>query len=134
MTAWLATRGHIVNRKCVHRLMRLMALVAIYQRPSTSKAAAVHKIYPYLLSGLTIERVNQVCCSDVTYPDGQGPSLPGGHYGLGEPRRAGLATVEHLTAEFCVEAVEEALARHGRPEILIPTRAASSPATTSPAR
>jgi putative transposase len=47
--------------------MRLMGLVAIYQRPNTSKAAAAHKIYPYLLGGIAIERVNQVWCSDVTY-------------------------------------------------------------------
>ena len=47
--------------------MRLMGLVAIYQRPNTSKAAAAHKIYPYLLGGMAIERVNQVWCSDVTY-------------------------------------------------------------------
>src|SRR5216684_8738707 len=50
MAAWLATQGHIVNRKRIRRLMRL---VAIYQRPNTSKAAAVHKVYPYLLGGLT---------------------------------------------------------------------------------
>jgi len=67
MTAWLATQGHVVNRKRVQRLMRLMALVAIYQRPNTSKAAAAHKVYPYLLGGMAIERVNQVWCSDVTY-------------------------------------------------------------------
>ncbi len=66
MAAWLATQGHLVNRKRVRRLMRLMGLVAIYQRPNTSKAAAAHKVYPYLLGGLTIERVNQVWCSDVT--------------------------------------------------------------------
>jgi putative transposase len=47
--------------------MRLMGLVAIYQRPNTSKAGAAHKIYLYLLGGLAIERVNQVWCSDVTY-------------------------------------------------------------------
>ena len=51
MAAWLATQGHLINRKRVRRLMRLMGLVAIYQRPNTSKAAAVHKVYPYLLGG-----------------------------------------------------------------------------------
>jgi putative transposase len=64
--AWLATHGHVVNRKRVQRLMRGMGLVAIYQRPNTSKAASAHKVYPYLLGGLAIERVNQVWCSDVT--------------------------------------------------------------------
>ena len=60
VAAWLATQGHVVNRKRVRRLMRLMGLVAIDQRPNTSKAAAAHKIYPYLLGGIAIERVNQV--------------------------------------------------------------------------
>ena len=67
MAAWLATQGHVVNRKRVQRLMRLLGLVAIYQRPNTSKPAAAHKIYPYLLGGLAIDRANQVWCSDVTY-------------------------------------------------------------------
>ena len=51
MAAWLATQGHRVNRKRVRRLMRVMGLAAIYQRPNTSKAAATHKVYPYLLGG-----------------------------------------------------------------------------------
>jgi len=67
MAAWLNTQGHAVNRKRVQRLMRLMGLVAIYQRPNTSKAASEHIKYPYLLGGLTIDRVNQVWCSDITY-------------------------------------------------------------------
>ena len=67
MAAWLATQGHVVNRKRVRRLMRLAGLVAIYQRPNTSKPAVAHKIYPYLLGGIAIERVNQVWSSDVTY-------------------------------------------------------------------
>ena len=54
MAAWLATQGHVVNRKRVRRLMRLIGLVAIYQRPNTSKAAAAHKVYPYLLGGIAI--------------------------------------------------------------------------------
>ena len=60
MAAWLATQGHVVNRKRVRRLMRLAGLVAIYQRPNTSMPAVGHKVYPYLLGGLSIERVNQV--------------------------------------------------------------------------
>jgi putative transposase len=67
LAAWLATQGHVVNRKRVQRLMRLLGLVAIYQRPNTSKPAAAHRIYPYLLGGLAIERVNQVWCADITY-------------------------------------------------------------------
>jgi transposase InsO family protein len=85
MAAWLATQGYLVNRKRVRRLMRLMGLVAIYQRPNTSKAAVAHKVYPYLLGGIAIERVNQVWCSDVTYMSNgtqKGPRL--GIDGLGQ--------------------------------------------------
>jgi hypothetical protein len=54
MAAWLATQGHVVNRKRVQRLTRLMGLAAIYQRPNTSKPAAAHKVYPYLLGGIVL--------------------------------------------------------------------------------
>jgi putative transposase len=118
MAAWLATQGHVVNRKRVQRLMRLAGLVAIYQRPTTSKPAAAHKIYPYLLGGISIERVNQVWCSDVTYI----PMARGFLYLvviMDWVSRAVLAwrLSNTLGAEFCVEALEEALSRYGRPEI-----------------
>jgi putative transposase len=118
MAAWLATQGHVVNRKRVRRLMRLMGLVAIYQRPNTSKAAAAHKVYPYLLGGIAIERVNQVWCSDVTYI----PMAKGFLYLvviMDWVSRAVLAwrLSNTLGADFCLEALEEALARYGRPEI-----------------
>ena len=117
MAAWLATQGHVVNRKRVQRLMRLAGLVAIYQRPNTSKAAAAHKIYPYLLGGISIERVNQVWCSDVTYI----PMAEGFLYLviMDWVSRAVLAwrLSNTLGAEFCVEALE--LLRYGQPEIFI---------------
>jgi putative transposase len=118
MVAWLATQGHLVNRKRVQRLMRLLGLVAIYQRPNTSKPGAAHKIYPYLLGGIAIERVNQVWCSDVTYI----PMAKGFLYLvviMDWVSRAVLAwrLSNTLAADFCVEALEEALARYGRPEI-----------------
>jgi putative transposase len=118
MAAWLATQGHLVNRKRVQRLMRLMGLVAIYQRPNTSKAAAEHKIYPYLLGGIAIERVNQVWCSDVTYI----PMAKGFLYlvvVMDWVSRAVLAwrLSNTLGADFCVAALEEPLSRYGRPEI-----------------
>ena len=98
--------------------MRLMGLVAIYQRPNTSKAAVAHKVYPYLLGGIAIERVNQVWCSDVTYI----PMAKGFLYlvvVMDWVSRAVLAwrLSNTLGADFCVEALEEALARYGRPEI-----------------
>ena len=95
MAAWLATQGHPVNRKRVQRLMRRMGL-SIYQRPNTSKAAPEHTKYPYLLGGLTIDRVNQVWCSgNYVYPAGQGLHLPGRHHGLALGGSAGLADLEH---------------------------------------
>src|SRR5437588_167471 len=119
MAAWLATQGHRVNRKRVQRLMRLLGLAAIYQRPNTSKPAAAHKIYPYLLRGLAIERVNQVWCSDVTYI----PMAKGFVYLvviMDWVSRAVLAwrLSNTLDADFCFEALEEALSRYSRPEIL----------------
>jgi putative transposase len=118
MAAWLATQGFPVNRKRVQRLMRLMGLVAIYQRPNTSKAAPEHIKYPYLLGGLTIDRVNQVWCSDITYiPLSKGfihlVAIMDWH------SRAVLAwrISNTLHADFCVDALEEALRRFGRPEI-----------------
>jgi putative transposase len=118
MAAWLATQGHIVNRKRIQRLMRLLGLVAIDQRPNTSKPAAAHKVYPYLLGGIAIEWVNQVWCSDVTYI----PMAKGFLYLvviIDWMSRAVLAwrLSNTLTADFCVEALEEALVRYGRPEI-----------------
>ena len=63
MTQMLKAEGRIVNRKRVQRLMRLMGLMPIYQKPNTSKAAKGHKIYPYLLRGLRVGRPNQVLLS-----------------------------------------------------------------------
>jgi len=118
MAAWLATQGHVVNRKRVQRLMRLMGLVAVYQRPNTSKSATAHKVYPYLLGGIAIERINQVWCSDVTYI----PMAKGFLYLvviMDWVSRAVLAwrLSNTLGADFCVDALEEALSRYGRPEI-----------------
>jgi putative transposase len=118
MGAWLATQGHVVNRKRVQRLMRLAGLAAIYQRPITSKPSSTHKIYPYLLGGISVEQVNQVWCADVTYI----PMAKGFLYLvviMDWVSRAVLAwrLSNTLGAEFCVEALEEALARHGQPAI-----------------
>ena len=118
MAAWLATQGHSVNRKRAQRLMRLMGLVAIYQRPNTSRPAPENKVYPYLLGGLSITRVNQVWCADITYiPMARGflylVAIMDWH------SRAVLAwqLSNTLGADFCVEALEQALARYGKPEI-----------------
>jgi putative transposase len=117
MAAWLAIQGHPVNRKRVQRLMRLIGLVAVYQRPNTSKPAAAHKVYPYLLGGLSIDRVNQVWCSDITYI----PMAKGFVYLVAIMdwhSRAVLAwrLSNTLGADFCVEALEDALA-YDKPEV-----------------
>ena len=98
--------------------MRLMGLVAIYQRPNTSQPAPGSKVHPYLLGGLRIERANQVWCADITYI----PMAKGFLYLVAVMdwvSRAVLAwrLSNTLGAEFCVEALEEALAHYGRPEI-----------------
>jgi putative transposase len=67
MTAWLRREGYRVNRKRVSRLMAALGVEAIYPRPSTSQPDFAHRIYPYLLRNVTIERVNQVWSIDITY-------------------------------------------------------------------
>ena len=98
--------------------MRLMGLVAVYQRPNTSKPAPENKVHPYLLGGLTIARVNQVWCADITYI----PMARGFLYLvviMDWVSRAvlGWRLSNTLGADFCVEALEEALAQYGKPEI-----------------
>ena len=67
MTSWLRSQGHAVNRKRVQRLLRLMGLQAIYPKPRLSAPGAGHKVYPYLLRGVSIERADQVWSTDITY-------------------------------------------------------------------
>ena len=67
MTAVLKRQGHTVNPKRIRRLMRLMGLEAIYPKPNLSKALKEHKIYPYLLRGVSIDQVGQVWSTDITY-------------------------------------------------------------------
>jgi putative transposase len=117
MTVWLRTQGHQVNRKRVRRLMQVMGLEAIYRRPNTSKPAPGHKVYPYLLRGLEINRVNQVWATDITYiPMARGflylVAIMDWH------SRYVLAwrLSNTLDVDFCLEALEEALGK-GRPEI-----------------
>jgi putative transposase len=117
MTAWFRTQGHMVNRKRVQRLMRLMGIEAIYQRPRTSTPATEHRIYPYLLRGLAIERVNQVWAADICYI----PMAHGFLYLVAVMdwvSRYVLAwrLSSMLDSSFCVDALEEALSK-GRPQI-----------------
>jgi putative transposase len=117
MTAWLRRAGHEVNRKRVQRLLRLMGLQALYAKPRLSVGGAGHKVYPYLLRNVAIERVNQVWSTDITYIP-----MPNGFMYL-------TAVIDWysryvlswrlsntLDVGFCVEALEEALGR-GCPEV-----------------
>ena len=67
MAAWLRSQGYSVNRKRVQRLMRRMGIEAIYRRPRTTRSDSGHKVYPYLLRNLQIDKVNQVWATDITY-------------------------------------------------------------------
>lgn len=118
MTRWLQREGYEVNRKRVRRLMRVMGLTAIYRRPSLSKKAAAHPIYPYLLRDLSVERSNQVWAADITYIPVHGGVI----YlcaVIDWHSRMVLAweLSNTLDASFCVRAVQRAMAIHGTPEI-----------------
>jgi putative transposase len=118
MRDWLERQGYGVNRKRVRRLMRKMGLVSVAPKPNTSRPAPQHKIYPYLLRGLTIERPDQVWCADITYI-----RMAHGFVYLTAVMdwysRYVLSWEVSVTMEeeFCVSALESALRRHGRPQI-----------------
>ena len=117
MAVWLKSKGHSVNRKHVRRLMQLMGLKAIYRRPRTSPPGPGNKIYPYFLTGMAITRPNQVWCADITYI----PMAHGFMYLvviMDWYSRYVLAwrLSNTLDADFCVEALEEALSK-GRPDV-----------------
>ena len=118
MVAVLRREGVAINRKRVRRLMRLMGLEAIYQKPDTSRAHPEHKVYPYLLRGLVIDRPNQVWCADITYV----PMAKGFVYLVAvmdwfSRRVLSWRVSIAMEADFCVEALREALDRHGPPGI-----------------
>jgi putative transposase len=117
MTAWLQSEGYAVNRKRVVRLMRVMGIEAVYAKPKLSQPGEGHKIYPYLLRRLRIERRDQVWCTDITYI----PMAQGFLYLVAVMdwfSRFVLSWALSLTMEleFCLEALRGAL-RRGRPEI-----------------
>lgn len=117
MTAWLATQGHEVNRKRISRLMQVMGVEAVYPKPKLSQPGEGHKIYPYLLRGVTVERVNQVWSTDITYI-----RMAQGFVYLVAVMdwfsRYVLSWSLSLTLEidFCLEALKSAF-RRGQPEI-----------------
>ncbi len=118
MKRWLYRQGYMVSRKRVRRLMRLLGLQAVFQRPRTSQPHPEHRIYPYLLRDLEITRPNHVWCTDVTYI----PLQRGFLYLVAVMDWASRKVLSWrlsntLDPSFCVEALEEALEHYGAPEI-----------------
>ena len=110
--------GVVIGRERAATMMRRMRIAALYRRPNTSKPAPGHKIYPYLLRGLAVERPNQVWAMDITYiPMARGFVYLAAVVDWFSRRVLAWRLSITLEVEFCLEAVEEALARHGRPEI-----------------
>jgi putative transposase len=114
----LRREGVVIGRRHVATLMKRMGIEAIYRRPNTSKPAPGHKVYPYLLRGVTIERPNHVWAMDISYI----PMRRGFVYLAAVVDVASRRVLSHrvsigMEAAFCIEALEEALAKHGKPEI-----------------
>jgi len=118
MVRHLRRLGWRVGRKRVRRLMKKIGLVAIYQAPKTSEPHPQHKIYPYLLRHLSIDHPDQVWCADVTYI----PMRRGFLYLVAimdwfSRKVLAWRLSNTLEADFCVAALEDAIARHGKPDI-----------------
>ena len=118
LRTFLRKDGHRLGRQRVRRLMRKMGLEAIYRKPNLSRRHAAHPIYPYLLRHLRIDRSNQVWATDITYI----PMRRGFVYLVAimdwySRRVLAWRLSNTLSTDFCVEALEEAIARYGAPEI-----------------
>jgi putative transposase len=114
----LNLEGVEIGRERVKRMMRRMGIEALYRRPNTSKPAPGHKIYPYLLRKLPVTRVNQVWAMDITYiPMARGFVYLTAVVDWFSRRVLAWRLSISMAVDFCIEAVEEALAQHGRPEI-----------------
>jgi len=118
MVRQLRREGVRIGRHRVRRLMRLMGLEAIYQAPRTSDPHPTHRIYPYLLRKLVINRPNQVWCADITYiPVQRGFLYLVAIMDWATRHVLAWRLSNTMDASFCVEALNEALARYGKPEI-----------------
>jgi putative transposase len=114
----LKAEGHEVGRLHVATLMKTMGIEALYRRPKTTKPAPGHKVYPYLLRNMDIARPNQVWAMDITYvPMARGFVYLAAVIDWYSRRVLAWRLSITLSADFCIEALEEALARHGRPRI-----------------
>ena len=114
----LAANGSKAGRRHIKTLMRRMGIEALYRRPRTTKSEPGHKVYPYLLRGMEIVRPNQVWAMDITYiPMAKGFVYLAAVLDWFSRRVLSWRVSITMEASFCVEALQEALARHGRPEI-----------------
>ena len=115
---FLNREGISVGRKHVATLMRRMGIEALYRKPNTSKRHPAHTVYPYLLRGLTIDRPNQVWAMDLTYiPMARGFVYLAAVVDWHTRRVLSWRLSITMTTDFCLEAVEDAIHRHGKPEI-----------------
>ncbi len=118
MVTYLKVQGHLVNRKRVQRLMRILGLAGMAPGPNTSRPHPQHKVYPYLLRGMVVTRPNQVWSTDITYI-----RLAHGFVYLVAvidwySRKVLSWRINNtLDTAFCVDCLEEALLRYGKPEI-----------------
>ena len=114
----LADQGLMVNRKRVQRLMRIMGLTALYPKPRTTQPAPGHRIYPYLLRDMTVDRPNQVWCADITYlPMARGFLYLVAVMDWYSRKVLSWRVSNTMDDDFCVEALEAAIADYGAPEI-----------------
>lgn len=147
MVRQLRREGWSVGRHRVRRLMRLMGLQAIFQAPRTSDPHPEHRVYPYLLRNMAITRPNQVWCADITYiPVQRGFLYLVAVMDWATRRVLSWRLSNSMDASFCIDALDDALQKYGRPEIFNieqdrhaggmakarADRAANSPAPTSP--
>ena len=115
----LGRQGITANRKRVQRLMRLMGIEAVFPKPRTSQPHPQHKIYPYLLRGLSINRTNQVWATDITYiPMASGYMYLVAIMDWHSRKVLSWRLSNSMEADFCVEALSEAIAKYGKPEIM----------------
>jgi putative transposase len=118
MARQLKRQGIDANRKRIQRLMRLMGIEAVYPKPRTSRPHPQHRIYPYLLRGLSIDRPNQVWAADITYiPMEHGFMYLVAVMDWHSRKILSWRISNTLEPDFCVQALQEALSRYDRPEI-----------------
>jgi putative transposase len=115
---FLRAEGVAIGRCRVITLMRRMGIEALYRRPNTSKPAPGHQIFPYLLRGMTIDRPNQVWAMDITYiPMARGFVYLAAVVDWHTRRVLSWRLSVAMAVDFCIEAVEEAIARYGKPDV-----------------